>query len=76
MTGEPAGYLQLDLSMDGPVLDCYCFGGEHPAAKEIRELPTTVSENSGKEKVLYLGGYSYFLLGEENDEGLPKPTTS
>ncbi len=68
--GEPAGYLQLDLSMDGPVLDCYCFGGEHPAAKEIRELPTTVSENSGKEKVLYLGGYSYFLLGEENDEGL------
>ena len=20
--GEPAGYLQLDLSMDGPVLDC------------------------------------------------------
>lgn len=66
---EPAGFLQIDVSMGEPVLDSYTFGDEHCAARELRNLPAAISGETDTEKLVYLGGYAYCLLGETDEEG-------
>lgn len=66
---EPAGFLQIDVSMGEPVLDSYTFGDEHCAARELRNLPVAISGETDTEKLVYLGGYAYCLLGETDEEG-------
>lgn len=70
VNGEgPAGFLQIDVSMGEPVLDSYTFGDEHCAARELRNLPAAISGETDTEKLVYLGGYAYCLLGETDEEG-------
>lgn len=70
VNGEgPAGFLQIDVSMGEPVLDSYTFGDEHCAARELRNLPVAISSETDTEKLVYLGGYAYCLLGEADEEG-------
>lgn len=66
---EPASFLQIDVSMGEPVLDSYTFGDEHCAARELRNLPAAISGETDTEKLVYLGGYAYCLLGETDEEG-------
>jgi len=66
---EPAGFLQIDISSGKAVLDSYSFGDEHCAAKKIRCLPAVTVRSTDSSKLVYLGGYSYYLLGEETVDG-------
>ena len=66
---EPAGFLQIDVSMGEPALDSYTFGDEHCAARELRNLPAAICGKKDTEKLVYLGGYAYYLLGETDEEG-------
>lgn len=61
--------MQIDVSMGEPVLDSYTFGDEHCAARELRNLPAAISGETDTEKLVYLGGYAYCLLGETDEEG-------
>lgn len=66
---EPVGFLQIDVSMGEPALDSYTFGDEHCAARELRNLPAAICGKKDTEKLVYLGGYAYYLLGETDEEG-------
>lgn len=65
----PAGFLQIDVSSGEAVLDSYSFGDEHCAAKKMRCLPAATVRSTDSSKLVYLGGYSYYLLGEETADG-------
>lgn len=66
----PAGFLQVDLSSGTAALDSYSFGDEHPAAKKMRSLPSAVSRNRTSDKLVYLGGYSYYVLEQATTNGV------
>ena len=66
---KPAGFLQIDVSSGKAVLDSYSFGEEHCAAKRMRCLPIAAVSSTDSSKLVYLGGYSYYLLGEETSDG-------
>ena len=61
--------MQIDVSMGEPALDSYTFGDEHCAARELRNLPAAICGKKDTEKLVYLGGYAYYLLGETDEEG-------
>ena len=65
----PAGFLQIDVSSGEAVLDSYSFGDEHCAAKKMRCLPAATVRSTDSSKLVYLGGYSYYLLGDETADG-------
>lgn len=65
----PAGFLQIDVSSGEPILDSYSFGDEHCAAKKMRCLPAATVRSTDSSKLVYLGGCSYYLLGDEAADG-------
>ena len=66
----PAGFLQIDLSSGTAALDSYSFGDEHSAAKKMRSLSSEESRSITSNKLIYLGGYSYYVLKHANANGV------